>query len=72
MGSLVAFVIALYIGLLLVFLVVYPIIVRANGLSVRQYFSGVWPALQLGAFSYLCTKLFSEGAVNSPYRELYS
>ena len=29
-------------------------------------------ALQLGAFSYLCTKLFSEGAVNSPYRELYS
>ena len=51
MGSLVAFVIALYIGLLLVFLVVYPIIVRANGLSVRQYFSGVWPALQLGFVS---------------------
>ena len=43
--------IALYIGLLLVFLVVYPIIVRANGLSVRQYFSGVWPALQLGFVS---------------------
>ena len=51
MGSLVAFVIALYIGLLLVFLVVYPLIVRANGLSVRQYFSGVWPALQLGFVS---------------------
>ena len=30
---------------------IYPIIVRANGLSVRQYFSGVWPALQLGFVS---------------------
>lgn len=51
MGSLAKFIIALYVSLLLVFLVVYPLIARANGLSVRQYFSGVWPAVQMGFVS---------------------
>ena len=51
MGSLVKFIAALYAGLLLVFLVVYPLIVKLNGLSVKQYFSGVWPAVQLGFVS---------------------
>ena len=51
MGSLVKFIAALYAGLLLVFLVVYPLIVKFNGLSVKQYFSGVWPAVQLGFVS---------------------
>lgn len=51
MGALAKFVIVLYIGLALVLFVVYPAIVRANGLSVKQYFSGVWPAVQMGFVS---------------------
>ncbi len=51
MGSLSAFVAVLYIGLAIVLFVVYPIIVKTNGLSVRQYFTGVWPAVQLGFVS---------------------
>lgn len=42
---------AVYVGLLLVLFVVYPILVRSHGLSVKQYFSGVWPAVQLGFVS---------------------
>src|SRR5690606_16049911 len=37
--------------LALVLFVVYPILVRTHGLSVKQYFSGVWPAVQLGFVS---------------------
>lgn len=51
MGSLVWFVAALYLGLAIVLFVVYPVLVKTNGLSVRQYFSGVWPAVQLGFVS---------------------
>ncbi|MBC9954110.1 dicarboxylate/amino acid:cation symporter [Leucobacter sp. cx-42] len=51
MGSLTSFVAVLYLGLLIVMFVVYPAIVKANGLSIKQYFSGVWPAVQLGFVS---------------------
>ncbi|MBF0807076.1 dicarboxylate/amino acid:cation symporter [Rothia nasimurium] len=51
MGSLARFVIVLYIGLALVLFVVYPAIARANGLSIKQFFSGVWPAVQMGFVS---------------------
>lgn len=51
MGSLLWFVVAVYIGLAIVFFIVYPALARANGLSVRQYFSGVWPATQMGFVS---------------------
>ncbi|MDN5659040.1 dicarboxylate/amino acid:cation symporter [Brevibacterium sandarakinum] len=51
MGSLLWFVVAVYLGLALVFFVVYPTLAKLNGLSVRQYFSGVWPATQLGFVS---------------------
>ena len=51
LASLAWFAIAVYIGLALVLFVVYPIIVRSNGLSIRQYFSGVWPAVQLAFVS---------------------
>ena len=51
MGALSAFVAVLYVGLAIVLFVVYPIIVKSNGLSVRQYFTGVWPAVQLGFVS---------------------
>lgn len=51
MGSLVSFVLTVYAGLLLVAFVVYPVIVKLNGLSVKQFFAGVWPAMQLGFVS---------------------
>lgn len=51
MGSLTSFVAVLYLGLLLVMFVVYPAIIKANGLSIKQYLSGVWPAVQLGFVS---------------------
>ena len=51
MGSLTWFVVVLYIGLALVLFAVYPALVKAHGLSIKQYFSGVWPAVQLGFVS---------------------
>ncbi|HLR96366.1 MAG TPA: dicarboxylate/amino acid:cation symporter [Jiangellaceae bacterium] len=51
MGSLGQFVLAIYIGLALVLGVVYPLVLRLTGLSVRRYFSGAWPAIQLGFVS---------------------
>ena len=49
--SLAWFAAAIYIGLALVLFVVYPAIVKAHGLSIKQYFSGVWPAVQLAFVS---------------------
>ena len=51
MGTLTLFVGVLYLGLAIVLFVVYPALVKAHGLSIRQYFSGVWPAVQLGFVS---------------------
>ncbi|MDP5228350.1 MULTISPECIES: dicarboxylate/amino acid:cation symporter [Arthrobacter] len=50
-GALGKFTVAIYVGLALVLFVVYPILVRSHGLSVKQYFSGVWPAVQLAFVS---------------------
>ncbi|QNG18153.1 dicarboxylate/amino acid:cation symporter [Rhodococcus triatomae] len=50
-GSLGWFTAAIYLGLALVFFVVYPVLIRAHGLSVRSFYSGVWPATQLGFVS---------------------
>ena len=50
-GSLGKFTAAIYVGLALVLFVVYPVLVRTHGLSIKQYFSGVWPAVQLGFVS---------------------
>jgi Na+/H+-dicarboxylate symporter len=50
-GSLGKFSVAIYIGLILVLFVVYPILIRSHGLSIKQYYSGVWPAVQLGFVS---------------------
>ncbi|MBD4382350.1 cation:dicarboxylase symporter family transporter, partial [Xanthomonas citri pv. citri] len=44
MGTLAKFVVAIYVGLALVMLVVYPLLARLHGLSVKQFFTGVWPA----------------------------
>lgn len=38
-------------GLALLLFALYPVLVRVHGLSVRQYFSGVWPAVQLAFVS---------------------
>ncbi|MCX6497820.1 MAG: dicarboxylate/amino acid:cation symporter [Arthrobacter sp.] len=50
-GALGKFTFAIYVGLALVLFVVYPILVRSHGLSIKQYFSGVWPAVQLAFVS---------------------
>ena len=39
---------AVYLGLVLVMFGVYPLLLRLNRLSVRQFFAGAWPAIQLG------------------------
>jgi Na+/H+-dicarboxylate symporter len=50
-GSLGVFTGAIYLGLALVLFVVYPALLRANGLSVGRYFTGAWPAIQLAFVS---------------------
>ncbi len=50
-GSLGRFTLAVYVGLLLVVGVLYPVLLRLHGLSVRQFFTGAWPAIQLGFVS---------------------
>ncbi|KRF11337.1 sodium:proton antiporter [Nocardioides sp. Soil797] len=51
LGSLGTFAGAIYLGLVLVMFVVYPVLLRANGLSIKQFFSGAWPAIQLAFVS---------------------
>jgi Na+/H+-dicarboxylate symporter len=42
---------AVYIGLAIVLLVVYPVLLLLNGISPRRFFAGAWPAIQLGFVS---------------------
>jgi Na+/H+-dicarboxylate symporter len=51
LGSLGTFTVAVYVGLALVLFGVYPALLRVNGLSVRQFFSGAWPAISLAFVS---------------------
>ena len=51
LSSLGAFAGAVYLGLALVLLVVYPALLLANGLSPRWFFRAAWPAIQLGFVS---------------------
>jgi Na+/H+-dicarboxylate symporter len=51
LGSLGMFTVAIYAGLVIVLLGVYPVLLRLNGLSVRQFFSGAWPAISLAFVS---------------------
>ncbi|PSK97024.1 Na+/H+-dicarboxylate symporter [Murinocardiopsis flavida] len=50
-GALGKFTLAIYIGLALVLFVVYPLLALMHGLSISKFFSGVWPAVQLGFVS---------------------
>jgi len=51
LSSLGAFAIAVYAGLAIVLLLVYPVILTANGLNPLRFFAGAWPAIQLGFLS---------------------
>lgn len=51
LGSLGTYAGAIYVGLALVLFVVYPTLLKLNGLSVKQWFSGAWPAIQLAFVS---------------------
>ncbi len=46
-----AFTAAIYLGLAIVLLVVYPILLAANGLKPAPFFAKAWPAIQLGFVS---------------------
>ncbi|WP_347304933.1 dicarboxylate/amino acid:cation symporter [Corynebacterium sp. SA-MJD20WY100] len=48
LGSLGKFVLAMYIGLALVLGVVYPAVLKLNGLSVSGFYKRVWPVFSLG------------------------
>lgn len=65
LSALGAFAGAVYIGLALVLLVVYPLLLRANGLSVGRFFAAAWPAIQLGfvSRSSIATLPVTEAAV---------
>ncbi|WP_052366744.1 dicarboxylate/amino acid:cation symporter [Paraoerskovia marina] len=45
------FAVAIYVGLAIVLFVVYPIVLRSNGLKISSYFKGAWPAIQLAFVS---------------------
>ncbi|MGJ7440376.1 dicarboxylate/amino acid:cation symporter [Aquipuribacter sp. MA13-6] len=45
------FVIDVYVGLLIVLLVLYPVVLRLNGLNPVRFFAGAWPAIQLAFVS---------------------
>ncbi|WP_337060984.1 dicarboxylate/amino acid:cation symporter [Kineococcus sp. G2] len=51
LSPLAVFVVDIYVGLALVLFVLYPVLLRLNGLSVRRFFAGVWPATQLAFVS---------------------
>jgi Na+/H+-dicarboxylate symporter len=51
LGSLGVFTAAVYAGLALVLFVVYPVLLKAHGLSPLRWFAGAWPAIQLAFVS---------------------
>ncbi|MCO1339495.1 sodium:proton antiporter [Kocuria polaris] len=50
-GALGKYTAAIYVGLALVLFVVYPVLLKVNGLSFKKYFAGAWPAIQLAFVS---------------------
>ncbi|APT85175.1 sodium:proton antiporter [Corynebacterium aquilae DSM 44791] len=47
-GSLGRFVLAIYLGLAIVIGVIYPLVLKLNGISVAQFYRKVWPVTSLG------------------------
>jgi Na+/H+-dicarboxylate symporter len=50
-SPLAVFTLDVYVGCAIVLLVVYPVLLRAHGLSPVKFYSGAWPALQLAFVS---------------------
>jgi Na+/H+-dicarboxylate symporter len=51
LGQLSQFAVAVYVGLFLVLLVVYPALLATHGLNPLRFFRAAWPAMQLGFVS---------------------
>ena len=51
LSPLAVFTVDVYVGLALVLFVLYPVLLKANGLNPLRYFSGAWPAIQLAFVS---------------------
>jgi len=51
LGKLGIFSLSIYAGLVIVIFVVYPTLIRAHGLGIGQFFSGVWPAVHMAFVS---------------------
>ncbi len=51
LAPLATFAAAIYTGLAIVLFVVYPVLLRTNGLKIGAYFRGAWPAIQLAFVS---------------------
>ncbi|EEH63928.1 transporter, dicarboxylate/amino acid:cation Na+/H+ symporter family protein [Gleimia coleocanis DSM 15436] len=45
------FVLAIYVGLFIVGGLIYPVLLRLNGVSALQFYKGAWPAIQLAFVS---------------------
>jgi len=54
-----------YAGLLIILLIVYPVLLRANGIDIARFFNAAWPAIQLAfvSRSSLATLPVTEAAV---------
>lgn len=72
LGSLGKFVLAMYVGLALVMLVVYPAVLKFNGIPVVGFYKRVWPVTSLGFVTRSSmgvmpvTQRFSEQAMGVP------
>lgn len=51
LGQLSWYALAIYIGLAIVLLIVYPLLLILHGLSPSRFFAGAWPAIQLAFVS---------------------
>lgn len=51
LAPLATYTVAIYVGLVLVLFGVYPLVLKFNGLSIRRFFAGAWPAIQLAFVS---------------------
>lgn len=50
-APLATYTVAIYVGLVIVLFALYPVLLKLNGLSVRRFFAGTWPAIQLAFVS---------------------
>ena len=50
-APLATYTVAIYVGLAIVLFALYPLLLKFNGLSIRRFFAGAWPAIQLAFVS---------------------